>query len=96
VNFHVPSPQVPPDHLFGRSFQDFGKSVIGWGTGADGADDRARSITLGELQSGGVTTAQARAMRDFHAAVLDRNPANKAAAARVAPADRILELLGGG
>jgi hypothetical protein len=95
VNFNAPSPQVPPDHLFGRSFQDFGKSVVGWGTGADGANARARSITLGEIQSTGVTPVQAEAIRDFDAAVLARNPANKAAAARVGLANRILELLAG-
>jgi hypothetical protein len=95
VNFNVPSPQVPPDHLFGRPFQDFGKSVIGWGTGADGANARVRSVTLGELQSAGVTLAQVEAIRDFYAAVLARNPANKAAAARVGLANRILELLAG-
>ena len=95
MNPNVPSPQVPPDHLFGRPFQDFGKSVIGWGTGADGANARAKSITLGELRSGGVTVAQAEAMRDFYAGVLARNPANAAANARVALANRILPLMGG-
>lgn len=95
MNFNVPPPPVPPDHLFGRSFQDFGKTVIGWGTGAGGANARARSITLGELRSGSVTAVQAEAMRDFYTAVLARNPANKAAAARAALADRVLELLGG-
>ncbi len=95
MNFNVPSPQVPPDHLFGRPFQDFGKSVIGWGTGANGADARARSITLGEIQSAGITAVQAGSIRDFYAAVLARNPANKAAAARVALANRILDLLAG-
>lgn len=95
MNFDVPSPRVPPDRLFGRSFQDFGKQVIGWGTGADGADARSRSITLEELRSAGVTAAQAGVIRDFYTAVLARNPANKAANARVGLANRILLLLGG-
>lgn len=94
MNPNVPSPQVPPDHLFGRSFQDFGKNVIGWGTGADGANARAKSITRGELRSARVTVAQAEAMRAFYAGVLARNPANAAANARVSLANRILQLLG--
>ncbi len=92
MNPHVPSPQVPPDYLFGRSFQDFGKQVIGWGTGADA---RSRSITLGELRSAGVTPAQAGTIRDFYEGVVARNPANRAATARVGLAKRILDPLGG-
>ena len=95
MNPNVPSPQVPPDRLFGRSFQDFGKNVIGWGTGAGGANARTGSIMLGELRSAGVTPAQAEAIRDFYAGVVARNPANAAATARIGLANRILQLLGG-
>jgi len=96
VDPNVPAPQVPPDSLFGRSFQDFGRDVLGWGKGAPGAAARAQSITMQELQQGGVSAAQAQAVRDFYAGVLARNPGNAAAAARVQLADRILQLLGGG
>lgn len=96
MNPNVPAPRVPPDHLFGRSFQEFGRDVIGWGAGANGAAARARSITLPELQQSGVTTAQAQAARDFYSGVLARNPGNTAAAARIHLMDRILQLLGGG
>jgi hypothetical protein len=70
--------------------------VIGLGSGAKGAAARAQSITLQELQQGGVTAAQAQAARDFYAGVLARDPGNAAAAARVQLMDRILKLLGGG
>ena len=96
VNPNVPAPQVPPDSLFGRPFQEFGRDVIGWGSGAKGAAARGRSITLQELQKAGVTAAQAQAARDFYAGVVARNPGNAAAAARVQLMDRILQLLGGG
>ena len=96
VNPNIPAPQVPPDSLFGRSFQEFGRDVIGWGTGAEGANARAQSITLQELQQGGVTAAQAQAARDFYAGVLARNRGNATADARVRLMDRILQLLGGG
>lgn len=96
VNPNVPAPQVPPDSLFGRSFQDFGRDVLRWGTGAEGATARAQGITLQELLQGGVTGAHAQAVRDFYAGVLARNSGNAAAAARVQLADRILQLLGGG
>lgn len=96
VNPNIPAPQVPPDSLFGRSFQEFGRDVIQWGTGAKDASVRAQSITLQELQQGGVTAAQAQAARDFYSVVLARNTANAAAAARIQLMDRILQLLGGG
>jgi hypothetical protein len=96
MNPNVPAPWVPPDSLFGRSSQEFGRDVIGWGTGARDATARAQSITLDELQQRGVTVAQAPAARDFYASVLARNPGNAAAGARVQLMGRILQLLGGG
>ena len=95
VNPSVPAPSVPPDSLFGRSFQDFGRDVIGWGSGPQAALDRIRTITLEQLTEQGVTPAQAQAARDFYAGVLARNPGNAAAAARVQLMDYILQLLGG-
>ncbi len=96
VNPNVPAPQVPPDSLFGRPFESFGRDVIGWGTGAKGATERAQSITAQQLQQGGVTATQAQAARDFYAGVLARNSGNAAAAARVKLMDQILQLLSGG
>jgi hypothetical protein len=95
VNPNVPAPQVPPDSLFGRSFQDFGRDVIRWGTGPQGARARMQAITRQELTQAGVTHVQAQAARDFYAGVLARNPGNAAAGARVQLMDRILQLLGG-
>jgi hypothetical protein len=95
VNASVPAPEVPPDNVFGRSFQDFGRDVIRWGSGADGALARMETVTFEELSQAGVTQAQARAARDFYAGVLARNPGNAAAAARVQLVDRVLQLLRG-
>jgi hypothetical protein len=96
MNPNVPTPKVPPDSLFGRSFQDFGRDVISWGKGASDAIARVQCITLPELRRDRVTALQAQAARDFYAGVLARNPGNTAAAAKVQLMDRVLQLLGGG
>jgi hypothetical protein len=95
VNPNAPAPRVPPDSLFGRSFQDFGRDVIKWGTGPRGAQARMQTITRQELTQAGVTQPQAQAARDFYMGVLARNPGNAAAAARVQLMNHILQLLGG-
>jgi RHS repeat-associated protein len=96
LNPNAPAPRVPPDIIFGRPFADFGRDVIGWGGGARDAIARTHSITLQQLEQGGVTSAQAQAARNFYFGVLARNPGNAAAAARVELMDRILQLLNGG
>jgi hypothetical protein len=96
INLNIPRPAAPADSIFGgREFTDWGRSVVQWGTGAEGAEARLQAITLQELTNAGITRAQAQAARAFYAQTAARDSGNAAAVARIQLMDRILQLLGG-
>ncbi|WP_390622545.1 DUF4951 domain-containing protein [Thermogemmata fonticola] len=59
MNPNVPRLSVLPNGLFGGiTFQGWGRNIIRWGIGAQGARLRMQSITLQELRQLGVTEEQ--------------------------------------
>ena len=85
---------VPPKSIFGgMTFQDWGKNIVRWGTGAKDARDRIGTITKAEIKELGISNTQVRATIDFYKNEMIRNPGNATADARVKLMEHILSLL---
>jgi RHS repeat-associated protein len=85
----LPAPAVPA----GMTQSQFGKELIGWGIGPDGAIARMQSLTVdavAEMQSRGLTREMAMKWRDFYANEFNRNANNVAAQRRIKLMDAIL------
>ena len=86
----------PPDPPVGMTTSEFGRRVMRWGQGDEQARERMATLTLEELQSGGVTGELARLWRDFYRREKARRPMNPSAEGRADLMLHAVELLGGG
>jgi hypothetical protein len=94
VNPSIPKAAIPPASLFGGStFQQWGKGIVNWGSGAKEALARISTLTKLEIQRLGITRAQAQAALDFYKNEMLRNPGNATAAARVTLMEHVLSQL---
>lgn len=87
---------LQPSTPKGMSNRSFNEQVMKWGTGSEAARQRASTITLKELEDGGVTVELAQQWRDWYSNILAQNPKNPSAAGRVDLMNRAIELLQGG
>jgi len=88
----LPVPGIPR----GFTTSEFGRNVIGWGRGAEGAAARTQSLNLdavAQMQAQGLTRAMATEWRAFYANEFSRNANNLAARNRVELMDAILNLM---
>ena len=85
-------PSVPE----GMSRSQFGRDLIGWGRGADGARNRLTNINpsiVRSMQEQGLTRGMASSWRSFYSNEFSRNSNNTAAAARVELMNAIIDHL---
>jgi RHS repeat-associated protein len=88
----LPVPAVPE----GMTTAGFGRNVVGWGKGPQGAASRLESLTaddVAQMQSQGLTREMATEWRAFYANDLERNANNVTAQNRIALLDAILNLM---
>lgn len=86
-------PQTPHN----MSLPEFGREVIGWGTGPKDAKQRLESIQksdLREIQDKGTTLAMAEEWQALYENEVQRNPCNPAAAYRAQLMKKIAQLWG--
>src|SRR5436309_278357 len=84
------SPMIPP----GMTVSDFGTRIMRWGHGDKEARDRMATLTLEELQNGGVTLAIAVSWRNLYVSEVRRLRGHPSAAARPDLVHRAVPLVG--
>ncbi|GKT21013.1 DUF4951 domain-containing protein [Acidovorax sp. SUPP3334] len=88
----IVAPAIPS----GITKSQFGRELIGWGSGPQGALTRIESINggvVGQMQAQGLTRDMAIQWRNFYANEFSRNANNVTAQNRAQLMDRIFELM---
>ncbi len=86
----LPRPSTPN----GMTQSQFGKELVGWGKGPQGALDQLGNInasSVAKMRQGGLTKDMATQWRDFYKNEFTRNANNTTAANRVQLMDKILD-----
>lgn len=94
VNPEIQRLAIPPTPN-NMSLPEFGRGIIGWGTGPEGAEARLNNITaadVAQFKNQGVTLSMLETWHQFYANETRRNAGNPTAPLRAALMQKIISL----